>query len=149
MFDWIKKLFNNPPITENESDEDSETGDGENFIWCLVGNIINEHYAGTDKVLVHGTKHFSPNTKVYCFPAQWGDGYEKIKVIGRHRKSSKNVCIVIPASMVTNWRLQKVFSPYILHVMRSQSGWTNSETDKDTILAMLHWLPDRTLKIDQ
>src|SRR5690349_24575027 len=51
------------------------------FIWCLVGNIVDQHYFGEEKQIKIGTKQFSPGTKVYCFPPQWGDGYEKIKVV--------------------------------------------------------------------
>jgi hypothetical protein len=122
--------------------------DNTKFIWCLIGNIINEHNYGTEKEVKHGTKHFSPNTKVYCFPTLWGDGYEKIKVIGRHRKTNKNVCIITPSKLIKNWRLQKVYRPYVLKVMHSQNGWTNSDNDKETILEMIKWLQERKMKID-
>ena len=118
------------------------------FIWCLIGNVINENYSGVEKEIKHGTKHFSPNTKVYCFPISWGDGYEDIKVIGRHRKTSKNINIIIPSKLITNWRIQKVYHPFILKSMRLNRGWNNSEKDKNTILEMLKWLPSRTLKFE-
>jgi hypothetical protein len=57
------------------------------FIYCLVGNIIEERFDQVLDKIVKGTKHFSAGTKVYCYPPVWGDGYENIKVIGRHRKS--------------------------------------------------------------
>ncbi len=53
------------------------------FVWCLVGNIVEEHEFGEEKEIRKGTKHFSPNAKVYCFPALWGDGYEHILVLGK------------------------------------------------------------------
>lgn len=149
MFDWIKNIFSKYAVDNIKSDIDNQPHDDQTkFIWCLIGNIVDEHTSGTDKEIKHGTKHFSPNTKVYCFPTLWGDGYENIKVIGRHRKISRNVCMVIPAKLITNWRLQKVYRPYVLNVMQSQHGWTNSDKDKETILEMLKWLPERTIKID-
>ena len=111
------------------------------FIWCLIGNIVGEHGLRINNEIKKGTKHFSSNTKVYCFPPLWGDGYENIKVIGRHRKSKRFVVMVIPSKYVTNWRLQKVYRPYILKVMHFQYGWTDSEKDKERILEMLSWLP--------
>lgn len=149
MFDWIKNRFRKDKVDNINSDIDDKPLDVQSkFIWCLIGNIVDEHATEIDKEIKHGTKHFSPNTKVYCFPTLWGDGYENIKVIGRHRKTSKNVCIVMPAKLITNWRPQKVYSPYILNVMQSQHGWTNSDKDKETILEMLNWLPDKTIKKD-
>ncbi|MBW8358169.1 MAG: hypothetical protein K0M63_00020 [Weeksellaceae bacterium] len=151
MIDWIKNIFRKDNTVDNiNSDiDDKPLDDQAKFIWCLIGNIVDERPTGIDKEIKHGTKHFSPNTKVYCLPAQWGDGYENIKVIGRHRKTSRNVCMIIPAKLITNWRLQKVYRPYILNVMQSQHGWTNSDKDKETILEMLKWLPDRTIKMDE
>ncbi|MBP6303791.1 MAG: hypothetical protein KBB37_13675 [Bacteroidia bacterium] len=150
MFASIKKIFRkdtvaiiNPDINEQPSGEQAK------FIWCLVGNIVEERLFGVDYEIKHGTNHFSSNTKVYCFPSLWGDGYENIKVIGRHRKASKNICIVMPAKFITNWRLQKVYRPYVIEVMQTQHGWTSSESDKETILEMLKWLPDRTIKIGE
>jgi len=150
MFNWLKQIFNknyNVEIHFNKEKELENSGPHElPFIWCLIGNIIDEHLDGKEKILKHGTKHFSPNTKVYCFPVKWGDGYEDIIVIGKHRKSFKSVVIVMPSKFITNWRLQKVYKPNVLKLMRSQDGWTNSDKDKETILGMLEWLPDRTIK---
>lgn len=115
------------------------------FIWCLVGNIIDEEYRANKEIRT-GIKHFSPNTKVYCFPAQWGDGYENIRVIGRHRKSKRYITLIIQSKYITNWRLQKVYRPYILKVMHSENGWSDSEKDKETIIEMLKWLPNRTMR---
>lgn len=118
------------------------------FIWCLIGNIIDENYSVKDKVLRHGTKHFSPGTKVYCFPSLWGDGYENIQVIGRHRKSRKSILMVIPSKFVTNWRIQKVYDPKIKKLMHENYGWSDSENDKIRITKMLEWLPEMTLKFE-
>jgi len=178
MFDWLRNIFrkddndkikvrleldNGKYYEELVDPDDFEKRIGElqeqfnprkpldqtTFIWCLVGNIIDEHYYGTDKEIKHGTKHFSPSTKVYCFPMNWGDAYEKIKVIGRHRKTIGNICIVMPSKYITNWRLQKVHRPNVLKLMHSQDGWTDSDKDKETILDMLKWLPEITMKMDK
>jgi hypothetical protein len=83
--------------------------------WCLVGNIIEPSPSDLDQQpSSQGTKHFSGGTKVYCLPAQWGDGYDKIKVIGRHRGSRQFVTMIISADRVTNWRAKVVYDPEVL-----------------------------------
>lgn len=88
--------------------------------WCLVGNIVQRRpYGEGGQEQRSGTKHFSPGTKVYCLPARWGDGYEKIIVIGRHRGSKQYVTMVIESAWVTNWRAQVVYSPAVLHQLQA------------------------------
>lgn len=140
--------FENRVIELQEQFNPIKSLDETTFVWCLIGNVVDEHFYGSDKEVKHGTKHFSPNTKVYCLPAQWGDGYENIKVIGRHRKTSRYVCMVMPSKYITNWRLQKVYRPYVLKIMNKRNGWTDRDEDKETILEMLKWLPERTLKME-
>ena len=117
------------------------------YIWCLVGNIIENRFYGENKLIRKGTKKFTPNTKVYCFPALWGDGYEEIQVIGKLR-GRKNLGIVITSSKyITNWRLQKVYNPYVIRTMTERTGWDDSEDTRKRIEAMLVWLPSRTMKL--
>lgn len=96
------------------------------FIWCLVGNVIEEHLFGDNKEIRKGTKQFSPGTKLYCYPAQWGDGYQKIKVIGRPRKFKRFITVVINSDYITNWRKEKVYNPFIIKQMILDHGWDNS-----------------------
>ena len=114
-----------------------------NFVWCLVGNIKEQPTIVIDNNSKNGTSHFTPNSKVFCLPAQWADAYEKCKVIGRQRKTNKNICMIIPTNYITNWRIQKVYKPYILIIMQAQNGWTNSYKDKNTILKMIEFLTEK------
>lgn len=150
MLNWIKNLFRKRNRLDkiNFDIEDKRLHEKSKFIWCLIGNIVENYPFGVNNQIQNGTKHFSPKSKVYCLPGQWGDGYENIKVIGRHRNTNRYVCITMQSKLITNWRLQKVYRPYILNVMQSQLGWTDSDNDKDTILKMLKWLPNRTIKIE-
>jgi hypothetical protein len=93
--------------------------------WCLVGNIIDPSDRD-QQPSPQGTKHFSGGTKVYCLPAQWGDGYDKIKVIGRHRGSRQFVTMIISADRVTNWRAKVVYDPEVLR--RLAQIWFNWQT---------------------
>lgn len=125
----LQKHFHQPKALENIP-----------FIYCLVGNIVEEQFDNNLGKVVLGTKHFSPGTKVYCYPPTWGDGYEKIKVIARHRKSQRMITIVMPADRVTNWKLKTVYNPFVIKEMTANFGWTDKETDKKQINEMLQWL---------
>lgn len=122
------------------------------WVWGLVGNIVDEHPYGQDKRIVRGTKHFSPGTKVYCLKSCWGDGYESIPVIGRNRKG-KLIEIVMRRNLIENFRLKKIFSPSVIEMIGRHSyddwsrecqrwfeGWGNSDEDKREIEQYLRWL---------
>lgn len=84
-------------------------------VWCLVANVVEERNFGPGGgERRRGTKHFAPGAKVCAFPVLWGDGYEKIKVVGRHRESHRFVKMVIPSKWLTNWRAQLVYSPFLI-----------------------------------
>lgn len=102
IFKWFRSKkqnqSNNLAIVEGE------------FLWCIVGNIIEKHYFGENKEIKKGTKHFRPGAKVYCIPEFGGMAHESIRVIGRPRGSSSFINIVIPTKRIKNFRLQKVYS---------------------------------------
>ena len=126
-------MYHNPEITTTNFE----------WRWVLVGNIVDGHEVGEEKILRHGTKHFSPGTKVICAPAQWGDGYENIVVIGKQRKSFHYIELVMSSLLVENFRLQKVYKPEILKIMaaeRKGGYWGNTDKDRDDILSMVSWL---------
>jgi len=120
---------------------DGTTSGDSSFVWCLVGNIIDEHFEGEEKILRKGTKHFRSGTKVYCFPPK-GGSFDKVKVLGKHRKSKRTICVVMPAEHIVDWQIQKVSQTYILKMMQLKSGWTSSDADKKVILDMLKKLPN-------
>ncbi|WP_172205400.1 hypothetical protein [Niveibacterium sp. COAC-50] len=97
--------------------------------WCLVGNIKETRPFGPGgKEHKPGTQHFSSGTKVYCLPAQWGDGYEKVKVVGKHRGSSRMVKMVVCSAWITNWRAQVVYSSSILKLLTEEVlNWKSKE----------------------
>lgn len=100
----------------------------EEVYWCLVGNVIGEHpYGEGGKETRSGTKAFSAGTKVYCLPGRWGDGYEKIMVIGRHRGSNRYSTMVIPSMYISNWRTKIVYSPEVIRRIKEEGGSTWSK----------------------
>jgi hypothetical protein len=96
--------------------------------WCLVGNIVQEHAFGEQKVILEGSKHFTPGTKVYCLPAQWGDGYQHIIVVGICRRSRRWIKVVMDRKLITNWRAKMVYKPVVLGRLRKgHSQWKSKE----------------------
>ena len=87
----------------------------QNSQWCLIGNIVDERSYGEGGLeRRRGTKHFAPGAKVYCLPVQWGDGYDQIIVIGRHRGSKHFKTMIISSAWVTSWRAKVVYNPEVL-----------------------------------
>ena len=91
---------------------------GVDFEYCIVGNIIGNHYWGEDKKIVSGTKYFSAETKVYCVFMFNGEGHEHIRVLGKKRKSFRMIDVVVRARYIKNRRLIKVYTPRILDYIR-------------------------------
>lgn len=104
--------------------------------WCLVGNIKDKRLYGPNGLEERaGTKHFSPGTKVLCLPVQWGDGYEKIVVVGRHRGSKKFSKMIIRSDWIANWRAKVVYSPKIIRLLTQDEfrNWASEDEVKQHI----------------
>jgi hypothetical protein len=101
-----------------DSSDVTSAGASSPAVWCVVANVMREHaYGPGGAQRQRGTKHFQPGAKVYCFPALWGDGYEYIQVIGRHRATHRYVTMVMPSRWLTNWRVDLVYSPYVISAL--------------------------------
>jgi len=111
-------------------------------IWCVVANVVGDHPVGEEKEIRTGTKHFSPGTKVYCYPPLWGDGYEQVKVIGRHRGSRGLVEMVMPSKWLTNWRVKMVYSPFVLSHMKDH--WDGSQESRQKAGSIVSEMTQRT-----
>ena len=118
------------------------SNDDPEWRWCLVGNIVKEHAFGEEQEIRRGTKQFAPGAKVYCAESMWGDGYESIGVLGLPRHGRKYIEVIMKSKMIENFRLQKVFKPAILEIMKQRHyrWWGNSDKDRETILQYLTWL---------
>ena len=111
--------------------------------WCLIGNIQAENVFGPERQIRSGTHHFSPGSKVYCLPSQWGDGLESINVIARHRGSRRFVKMVARTRWITNWRSKVVYNPEVLrllaeHCPESESPVWKSKDQVDEYVTMFN-----------
>ncbi len=99
------------------------------YVWCVVGNVVSGyHLEGSEGELRLGTKNFSPGTKVYCMRPVWGDGGERIIVLGRHRGGPKLVEMVVARKWLTNFRAKQIFHPYVIEVM--SRTWDDTDNSK-------------------
>ena len=109
----------------------------EQFVWCPVANVSREPIpslpAGEFKL---GLKHLAPGARVYCFPVRWGDGGERLQVLGRHRGGGPRLIHRIVASKwLTNWRVRKVFQPHVVAAMRGY--WADSDEGREMATRMV------------
>ena len=107
-------------------------GATDNAVWCVVANVVEQRAirpGGAERR--SGSKHFRSGTLVYCPSVLWGDGYENIKVVARHRGSNRYVTIVIRSSCLTNWRVKLVYSPHVIRELREMGAmWNSSRKSK-------------------
>src|SRR5262245_49726707 len=100
--------------------------------WMLVGNVKRFTHKGPGGRIVElGVKHFAPGAKVYCLPEAWGDGYENVRVVGKHRGGRK-INIVMPSKHIEHWRAQLVYSPELLRLI-GEDGWGADEEAEKTV----------------
>jgi hypothetical protein len=121
--------YDERPSRLNAHESRHDTTERQNSQWCLIGNIVDERpYSEGGLERRRGTKHFAPGAKVYCLPVQWGDGYDQIIVIGRHRGSKHFKTMIISSSWVTNCRAKVVYNPEVLrriHIVIAEPGRQN------------------------
>ncbi len=99
---------------------------GKEYIECVVGNIIGDHYYGESKEIRNGIKNFRAGAKVYCVFIYGGMGHENIVVFGLPRKSRRMIEIVIRTVYVKNFRVQKVYNPKILAFLKKHIDYIDS-----------------------
>ena len=104
---------------EMNEDKNSDVNEIE-WVYCIVGNIVEKREFGENKEIRDGTKHFRSGTKVYCLPhiGYGGTGWEDIVVMGKHRKQFRFIQIVMRRKWITNFRLKKVWDKRVIKAMR-------------------------------
>jgi hypothetical protein len=117
--------------------------------WAVVANVQKITARGEAGLeLRPGLKHFSGGAKVWVGPPRWGDGGEKITVVGRHRRSKRYIAIVVPNQYLTNRRVRGVYSPTVYRLL--SDGYRALWPDEDRAQAFCdYWnqarLPARFL----
>ena len=103
--------------------------------WCLVGNIVDKRFYGEEHEIKSGIKLLSPGTKVYIAPHQWGDGGDKLVVLGKPRHKNGFIECIIKREQICNWRLKKIYPSRVLDRMNYSKyhWWGNGDDWKECI----------------
>lgn len=85
----------------------------------VVANVRSETAQGDYGLDIRrGLRHFSGGAKVWVLPPQWGDGGDKVFVVGRHRGNRTSyIRIVIESRHLENFRVRGIYSPALLRAM--------------------------------
>ena len=82
---------------------------GQRWVYCAVANLIDNE---------QGTKHFLPNARLYLHPIRFGDGGERVEVLGQHRKGRRWIRVILPSKLLTNARVRQVYNPTLLYKLK-------------------------------
>jgi hypothetical protein len=82
--------------------------------WSVVANVVDERLWGQGAEVRRGTRVFSPGTKVYLIRGHWGEGGERVDVLGRARRTKRWVRSVVASSHLENWRAMLIHEPSVL-----------------------------------
>lgn len=84
---------------------------------------------------------------MYCYPVQWGDGYDRVYVLGKPRNRFGLIRLIMPRKYIENFRLQKLYNRQVIERMHTTPkkgayviGWDDSDADRMQIKEMLAWL---------
>lgn len=108
-------------------------------VWCVVANIVENIPFGAEHRIRKGTKHFSPGTKIYCYPPLW-DIWNNVQVIGRHRGSRQFATMVINLNWLENCRVKLVYEPHILRAFSDYwDGTKESKKRAENLLGIIEY----------
>jgi len=88
--------------------------------FCVVANVSAETAYGEGGADVRrGVRHFPAGARVWVLPPQWGDGGEKLVVVGYHRGARGRglVRMVVSRRHLTGFRVRGVYSPALLRAL--------------------------------
>jgi hypothetical protein len=84
-------------------------------IWGVVANVVLERPYGPGGVeRRRGTKQFAPGAKVHVFQRLGWSDWRRIRVLGRHRRSSRLIELTMGVEQLANWRVEAVYSPSVI-----------------------------------
>jgi hypothetical protein len=132
---WIQRLVRPRPSPV----ADSIRSDGP--LWSLVANVVAEHTRKASGEVLKGSRHFTGGTKVYCLPAQWGDGYETCVAVGIARRPRRWITVVMDTGLITNWRAEVIHHPQVTKGLREgfngfNRQWSSREEVEAAVLRL-------------
>jgi len=112
-------------------------------IWCATANVKNEIPFGEEHIIKKGTKHFRGGAKIYIAYA-YGGMCDDATVIGHHRSNGRFIKITMPVKHLESFRLELVYSPKVIELIKKESEESNIDYTKDyaeyLILIIPEWI---------
>ncbi len=116
--------------------------------WCVIAKIREETPFGEGgRETKIGSKHFSPNAKVYI--VDWYPGMcTTVTVVGHHRKSNKLITIDIHVKYLTDLRSKVAYKPYVLEKIEERKMMGTEVMNEDQADEVRHaveaWIREET-----
>lgn len=125
------------PLTR-ELIEETEKVELPSSLVCLAGNIIDAHSYGKEHQIVHGTKHFSPGTKVYCYNVSRSDPFDRFYACGKLRGSRSFATVILDSRYIENFRATVVYSPSLIRKLLHDGVWFESMEEAENFAKILN-----------
>lgn len=95
-------------------------------IWCVAANVRPEAYGRATSL---GTKHFTAGALVWM--VSW-DGFDRARVVGRHRQSKRFIALYEVAERFTNFRAKPAYHAAVCDKLRAHVlAWRDLQACKD------------------
>lgn len=103
---------------------DSEAETPEEVLgYAVAANVRRELPYGPGAVEIRrGTKHFPPGGKVWLVQPRWDWGHGRVIAVGRHRRSPRYACVIVPVWHLENFRVRALYSPAVVRRLNSASS---------------------------
>ncbi len=110
-----------PPVTTHIDDDEQPEASRQPLGWCLVANVRRVMPLRDDGTRrPPGTRLFAPGAKLWLARTSLWDDAERLRVVGRHRKSHRYVEAYVKRSQVESFRarqfydfsVQRMLGPY-------------------------------------
>lgn len=117
------------------------------FRYILVGNIIDKHYFGEEKIIRSGTKIFRAGAKVFLLLKYGGNGHENIPVYGLPRNRRKKINITINRRYIKNVRILKTYDPYLIKQVDESYFYDRISDDLTVLQSFADWLSENEFEL--
>jgi hypothetical protein len=103
----------------------SNVGDVADSEWAVIANVRAEAFGRTRSP---GTRHFTAGALVWCLDIDWGNGGERLRVLGRHRGGTRRIAIMTALRYLVNFRAKVAYAPAVVAAIREHRAQRDEAT---------------------
>ena len=91
------------------------------YLWGIVAEVSEPAGSSDDAARDDVIRNFAPGTRSYVlqFPNM---EVEQVEIAARHRDTLQYMTAVVASRWLTNWRVERIDSPYVLARLRGEEG---------------------------